>query len=107
MFSANAVLEAKTASTPNLFGDQLSTTPRYSVCNPDFHGTKSLISTSQWLPRLLQESIEPRCAKRGLKVFTPMNPPIFTRRLPGGSSQTRQAGHRRGRPPRTSCEHSW
>ena len=50
ILSANAVLEAKTASTPNLLGDQLSTTPRYSVCNSYFPGTKSFSSTSELLP---------------------------------------------------------
>ena len=58
--SANTVLEAKTASTPNLLGNQLSTTPRYSVCNPYFPGTMSLISTSQFPPRVLKKSVRPR-----------------------------------------------
>ena len=64
ILSANAVLEAETASTPDLFGDQLSTIPRYSVCNPYFPGTKSLISTHQ----LLKESINPRSANRGQRI---------------------------------------
>ena len=93
IFSDNAVLGAKTASTPDLFGDQISTTPRYLVCNPFFPGTKSLISTPQLLPRLLKESIKPPSAKRGPKDFIRMDPPIFTRGLPGGSSKTRLAGH--------------
>ena len=55
IFSANAVLEGTTASTPIIFGDQVSTTSGYSVCNPSFPGTKSLSSTSQLLPNLLKE----------------------------------------------------
>ena len=109
ILSAIAVLEAETASTPDHFGDQLSTTPRNSVCNPyfpKFPFTKSLISTPQLLPRLLKESINPRSANRGLKDFIPIDPSIFTRSLPGGSSKARPAGHRRSRPPRTSCKHS-
>ena len=109
IFSANAVLEAKTASTPSLLGDQLSTTPRYSVCNLHFPGTKSLLSTPQFLPNLLKESIEltPRSSELSLQDFILVDPPIFTRGLPGGSPKTRLAGHRRGRPPHLYCEHSW
>ena len=88
IFSDNAVLGAKTASTPDLFGHQLSTTPRYSVCNPYFPGIKSLISTPHLLPRFLKESIKPRSGKRSLKDFMPMDTPIFTRSLPGGSYKT-------------------
>ena len=36
-----------------------------------------------------------------------MDPPVFINWLPGGSAKTRPTGHRRGRPPRTDCEHSW
>ena len=36
-----------------------------------------------------------------------MDRPFFTRGVPGGSSRARPVGHRRGRPPRTSCKHSW
>ena len=43
---ANAVLEAETASTPNLVQDNLSKTPMDSVCNSLFPGTKSLLSIS-------------------------------------------------------------
>ena len=68
---------------------------------------QSLISTPQLLPRLLKESINPRSANRGLKDFIPKDPAIFTRSFPGGSFKARPAGHRRGRPPRTSCKHSW
>ena len=107
IFSANAVLQARTVSTSNLLEPQLSTNPKYSVCNPYFPGTNSRISTSQLLPRLLKESTEPRSAENGLKDFIPMDPPILIRGLPGGSAITRPAGHRRGRPLRTSCEHSW
>ena len=52
-----------------------------------------LISSPQLLPRLLKESIKPPSAKRGSKDFIRMDPPIFTRGLPGGSSKTRLAGH--------------
>ena len=78
-----------------------------SICNSQFPGTKSLSSTSQLLPKLLKESIEPRSAKRSLQDFILVDPPNFSRGLPGRSSKTRLAGHRRGRLPRTSCEHSW
>ena len=36
-----------------------------------------------------------------------MDRPIFIEWLPGTLAKTRPARHRRGRPPRTSCEHSW
>ena len=107
IFSANAVLEAKTVSTSSLLESQLSTNPKYSGCNPYFPGTNSRISTSPFLPRFLKESIEPRSAEYGLKDLILMNAPILTRGLPGGSAGTRPAGLRRGRPLRTSCEHSW
>ena len=41
------------------------------------------------------------------KYFIPIDYLIFTRGLPGGSSKSRPSGHTRGRPPHTSCEHSW
>ena len=43
---------------------------------------------------VLKESIEPRCAKRGLKDLIPMNPALSNLGLPGGSSKTRPAGLR-------------
>ena len=55
----------------------------------------------------LKEFIESRCAKRGQKDFISIDTSIFTRGLPGDSSETRLAGHRRGRLPRTFCEHTW
>ena len=58
VLSDKAVLEAKTASTPNL-EDQLSTDPKDSVSNSHFPGTKSLLFTSQLLSNLLKYSIEP------------------------------------------------
>ena len=91
------MLEAKTASTPILLGDRLSRTPMCSVFNTHNPRTKSPISTSQLLPRLLKESIRPRCAKRGLKEFIPIYPPIFTRGLTGCSSKTRPADNTRGK----------
>ena len=73
---AKAVLEAKTASTPNL-EDQLSTDPTDSVSNSHFHGTKSLLLTSQLLPNLLKSSFEPPSAKRGLQDYIQVDQPIF------------------------------
>ena len=107
ILSANAVLEAETAPTPNLLQNHLSTTPMDSVCNSHFPGTKSPLSISKLLPDLLKESFVPRSAKHGLQNIILANSPIFVRGLPGGSAKTRPAGHRRGRPPRTPCEHSW
>ena len=100
-------MKAETAPTPNLLRNHLSTTPMDLVCNSNVPGTKSPLSISKLLPELLKESLEPRSAERGLQDFFLAYPPIFVRCLPGGSAKTRRAGHRRGRPPRTPCEHSW
>ena len=54
-----------------------------------------------------KESLEPRSAENGLQDFILADPPVFLMCLPGGSANTRLAEHRRGRPPRTSGEHSW
>ena len=78
-----------------------------SLSNSHFPGTKSLISTTKLLPKLLKDSFEPHSAKRGLQDFIQVDPPVFINWLPGGSAKTRPTGHRRGRPPRTDCEHSW
>ena len=107
ILSANAVLEAETAPTPNLLQNHLSTTPMASLCDSQSPGTKSPLSISKLLPDLWRESIVPRSVKHGLQNNILANPPIFARGLPGASAKTRPAGHRRGRPPRTPCEHSW
>ena len=78
-----------------------------SLSNSHFPGTKSLISTTKLLPSLLKDSFEPHSAKGGLKDFIQVDPPVFINWLPGGSAKTQPTGHRRGRPPRTDCEHSW
>ena len=78
-----------------------------SVSNSHFPGTKSLISTTKLLPNLRKDSFEPHSAKRGLQDFIQVDPPVFINWLPGGSAKTRPTGHRRDRPPRTDCEHSW
>ena len=78
-----------------------------SLSNSHFPGTKSLISTTKLLPKLLKDSNEPPFAERGLRDFIQVDPPVFINWLPGGSAKTRPTGHRRGRPPRTDCEHSW
>ena len=78
-----------------------------SLSNSHFPGTKSLISTTKLLPNLLKDSFEPPFAKRGLRDFIQVDPPVFIIWLPGGSTKTQPTGHRRGRPPRTDCEHSW
>ena len=78
-----------------------------SVSNSHFPGTKSLTSTTKLLPNLRKDSFEPHSAKRGLHDFIQVDPPVFINWLPGGSAKTRPTGHRRGRPPRTDCEHSW
>ena len=46
-------------------------------------------------------------ALRVLQDFIQVDLPIFIKWLPGGSAKTRPTGHRRGRPQRTDCEHSW
>ena len=78
-----------------------------SVSNSHFPGTKSKLSTTKSLPNLPKDSLEPHSAKRGLQDFIQVDPPVFINWLPGGSAKTRPTGHRRGRPPRTDCEHSW
>ena len=78
-----------------------------SVSNSHFPGTKSLISTTKLLPNLLKNSFEPHSAKGGLRDFNQVDPPVFINWLPGGLAKTRPTGHRRGRPPRADCEHSW
>ena len=78
-----------------------------SLTNSHFPGTKSLISTTWLLPKLLKDSNEPPFAERGLRDFIQVNPPVFINWLPGASAKTRPTGHRRGRPPRTDYEHSW
>ena len=80
---------------------------RDSSSNSHFPGTKSLISTTWLLPKLLKDSNEPPFAERRLQEFIQVDPPVFINWLPGGSAKTRPIGHRRGRPPRTDCEHSW
>ena len=107
ILSAKAVLEAETAPTPNLLQNHLSTILMDSVRDSHFPGTKSPLSISKLLPDFLEEPIVPRSAKHGLQIIPLANLPIFVRGLPGGSAKTRPAGHRRGRPPRTPCEHSW
>ena len=101
-----AVLEAKTASTPNL-EDQLSTDPTDFVSNSHFPGTKSRFVTSQLLPNLLKYSIEPPSAERGLYDYIQVDQPIFIKWLHSGSTKTWLTGHRRDRQPRTSGERSW
>ena len=78
-----------------------------SSSNSHFPGTKSLISTTKLLPSLLKDSFEPHSAKGGLRNFIQVDPPVFINWLPGGLAKTRPTGHRRGRPPRADCEHSW
>ena len=80
---------------------------RDTSSNSHFPGTKSLISTTKLLPKLLKDSFEPHSAKRGLQDFIQVDPPVFINWLPGGSAKTRPTGLRRGRPPRTDYEHSW
>ena len=80
---------------------------RDSSSNSHFPGTKSLISTTWLLPKLLKDSNEPPFAERGLRDFIQVDPPVFINWLPGGSAKTRPTGHRRGRPPRTDYKHSW
>ena len=80
---------------------------RDSSSNSHFPGTKSLLSTTWLLPKLLKDSNEPPFAERGLRDFIQVDPPVFINWLPGGSAKTRPTGHRRGRPPRTDYEHSW
>ena len=67
-----------------------------SLSNSHFPGTKSLISTTKLLPKLLKDSFEPHSAKRGLQDFIQVGPPGFITWLLGGSAKTRPTGHRRG-----------
>ena len=92
--------------------DRISISPSISlsqdsVSNSHFPGTKFLVSISQLLPNLLKYSIKPRFTKRGIQDLIHVDPPIFIEWLPGGSAKTGPTGHKRGRPPRTDCEHSW
>ena len=50
--------------------------------------------------------MKPRFAERDLRDFILLDPSIFITWLPVGSAKTQPDGHRRGRPPRTSCERS-
>ena len=78
-----------------------------SVSNSHFAGTKSLLFTSQLLPSLLNYSIEPTSAERGLHAYIQVDQPMIIKWLHSGSIKSRPTGHRRGRPPRTSGELSW
>ena len=49
-----------------------------SVSNSHFPGTKSLLSTSQLLPKLLKYSIKARFTKRGIQDFIQVDPPILS-----------------------------
>ena len=77
-----------------------------SVSNSHFPGTKSLLFTSKLLPSLLNYSIEPTSAERGLQDYFQVDQPIVIKWLHSGSTKSRPTGHRRGRPPRTSDEPS-
>ena len=66
---------------------------RDSSSNSHFPGTKSLISTTWLLPKLLKDSNEPPFAERGLRDFIQVDPPVFINWLPGGSAKTRPTGH--------------
>ena len=65
-----------------------------SLSNSHFPGTKSLISTTKLLPKLLKDSFELHSAKRGLQDFIQVDPPVFINWLPGDSAKTRPTGHR-------------
>ena len=78
-----------------------------SLSNSHFPGTMSLLTTSKLVPNFVKYSMEPPSALRGLQDFIQENLPIFIKWLPGVSAKTRPTGHRRGRPPRRDCEHSW
>ena len=78
-----------------------------SVSNSHFPGTKSLIFTSQLLPSLLKDNIEPTSAERGLHEFIQVDQPMIIKWLHSCSTKSRPTRYRRGRPPRTSGELSW
>ena len=67
---------------------------RDSSSNSHFPGTKSLISTTWLLPKMLKDSTEPPFAECGLRDFIQVDPPVFINWLPGGSAKTRPTGHR-------------
>ena len=75
-----------------------------SVSNSHFPGTKSLLFTLQLRPSLLNYSIEPTSAERGLHDYIQVDQPMIIKWLHSGSTKSRPTGHRRGRPPRTSGE---
>ena len=105
-------LRERNLSSSDKKSERISISPstslsRDSSSNSHFPGTKSLISTTWLLPKLLKNSNEPPFAERGLRDFIQVDPPVFINWLPGGSAITRPTGHRRGRPPRTDYEHSW
>ena len=60
-----------------------------SVSNSHFPGTKSLLFTSQLLPNLLNYSIEPTSAERGLQDYFQVDQPIFIKWLHSGSTKSR------------------
>ena len=78
-----------------------------SLSNSHFPGTKSLITTWKLLPNFVKFSMELPSASRVPQDFIQVDLPIFIKWLLCGSAKTRPTGHRRGRPPRTDCEHSW
>ena len=77
------------------------------VSNSHFPGTKSLIFTRQLLPSLLNYSVEPTSAERGLHDYIQVDKPMIIKWMHSGPIKSRPTGHRRGRPPRTSGELSW
>ena len=66
--------------------ERISTSPstslsRDSLSNSHFPGTKSLISTTWLLPKLLKDSFEPHSVKRGLQDFIQVDPPLVQLKL--------------------------
>ena len=107
----NGLLESNLYSSDTK-NERISVSPSLSlsqdsVSNSHFPGTNSLLFTSQLLPSLLTNSIEPTSAERGLQDYIQVDQQIFIKWLHSGSTKSRPIGHRRGRPPRTSGELSW
>ena len=101
VISANDVCETKTASTPNILENRVSTIPMDSFCNSHFPERKSSLSTSQFC-----NSCWKKQSSHVLLNVVYMNLFRVTRQSsshePGGSTKISPAG-----PQRSFSEHSW
>ena len=95
------MFETKTASTPNILENHVSTIPMDSVCNSHFPERKSSLSTSHFC-----NSCWKKHSSHVLLNVVYMNlfrvARQFSSHEPGGSTKIRPAG-----PQRSFSEHSW